>query len=85
MSPSRTPLTELPNRVMLVEWLHRGKPTALGVARHYRDLVGTFVLDERDAGLRGAVETLGMRCVVTDTIMADRSRAAALAKVVADG
>jgi LPPG:FO 2-phospho-L-lactate transferase len=60
------------------------EPSALGVARHYRELVGTFVLDERDASLRGEVEALGMRCVVTDTVMADRDRAAALAKVLVD-
>ncbi len=60
------------------------EPSALGVARHYRDLVGTFVLDERDEPLRRDVEALGMRCVVTDTVMADRERAAALGKVVLD-
>ena len=60
------------------------EPSALGVARHYHELVGTFVLDERDASLRGEVEALGMRCVVTDTVMADRDRAAALAKVLVD-
>jgi LPPG:FO 2-phospho-L-lactate transferase len=60
------------------------EPTALGVARHYRELVGTFVLDERDAALRADVEALGLRCVVTDTVMRDPQRAAALAKVVLD-
>ena len=59
--------------------------SALGVARHYASLVGTFVLDERDAVLCAGVEALGMRCVVTDTVMSDRSRAAALAKVLAGG
>jgi LPPG:FO 2-phospho-L-lactate transferase len=58
--------------------------SALGVARHYQALVGTFVLDERDAPLRDEVEALGMRCVVTDTVMVDRVRAAALAKALLD-
>jgi LPPG:FO 2-phospho-L-lactate transferase len=58
--------------------------SALGVARYFCDLVGTFVLDERDAELREPVEALGMRCVVTDTVMADAQRAAALAKVLLD-
>lgn len=58
--------------------------SALGVARLYEGLVGTFVIDERDSELQGAVEDLGMRCVVTDTMMNDATRAAALAKVVCD-
>jgi LPPG:FO 2-phospho-L-lactate transferase len=59
--------------------------SALGVARYYRDLVATFVLDERDEHLRAEVEALGLRCVVTDTVMSDPSRAAALADVVLRG
>ncbi len=59
--------------------------SALGVARLYRELVGTFVLDERDADLRGDVEALGLRCLVTDTVMADAARAAALGELVARG
>jgi LPPG:FO 2-phospho-L-lactate transferase len=58
--------------------------SALGVARLYEGLIGTFVIDERDAALQGAVERLGMRCIVTDTMMTDRARSAALAKVVCD-
>ena len=59
-------------------------PSALGVARLYEGLVGTFVIDERDASLSSSIEQLGMRCVVTDTMMTDRGRAAALAKVIVD-
>jgi LPPG:FO 2-phospho-L-lactate transferase len=60
------------------------EPSALGVARLYAGLVGTFVLDVRDASLRADVEALGLRCVVTDTVMADRPHAAALAKALVD-
>jgi LPPG:FO 2-phospho-L-lactate transferase len=59
--------------------------SAVGVARHYAGLAGTFVLDERDAARRVEVEALGLRCVVTDTLMSDRDHAAALARVVVDG
>ncbi len=45
--------------------------SALGVARLYADLVDVFVLDTVDAGLAPAVEALGMRALVTDTIMTD--------------
>jgi LPPG:FO 2-phospho-L-lactate transferase len=47
------------------------EPTALGVARLYRDLAGVFVLDRADASLADAVEGLGMRAVVCETVMVD--------------
>ncbi len=53
--------------------------SALGVARLYRGLVDVFVVDTLDADLAPAIEALGMRVVVTDTIMTDdaaRSRVA---------
>ena len=56
--------------------------SALGVARLYRDLCGVFVLDNVDRDAAAAVEKLGMRAVVTDTIMADETRSARLADVV---
>lgn len=43
--------------------------SAFGVAGVYRDVVGTFVLDEVDAHLAPRVEGLGMRAVVTPTLM----------------
>lgn len=59
--------------------------SALGVARHYAGLVAAFVLDERDAALRDDVAALGLRVVVTDTVMASPERAASLAKAVLAG
>jgi LPPG:FO 2-phospho-L-lactate transferase len=56
--------------------------SALGVARLYRDLCAVFVLDHADRHAAAAVEKLGMRAVVTDTIMADQTRSARLADVV---
>ena len=56
--------------------------SALGVARLYRDLCAVFVLDNVDRRSAAAVEKLGMRAVVTDTIMADETRSARLADVV---
>ncbi len=44
---------------------------AVGVARLYADVVDTFVLDTVDAPLVPRVEALGLRAVVTDTIMTD--------------
>lgn len=43
--------------------------SAAGVARLQRDIVGTFVIDREDAAQRGAIEGLGLRVFVTDTVM----------------
>jgi LPPG:FO 2-phospho-L-lactate transferase len=58
------------------------EPTALGVARLYADLADVFVLDTVDAPLVPAVEALGLRAVVADSIMADDASRARLAAVV---
>ena len=58
------------------------EPTALGVARGYAGLIDTFVLDEVDAALTPAVKALGIRPVVTDTIMTDDASRARLAREV---
>ncbi len=65
---------------MLVSLGHEA--TALGVARQYTGLADVFVLDQVDEALAPAVEALGMRAVVTDTIMADDASRARLADVV---
>jgi LPPG:FO 2-phospho-L-lactate transferase len=41
------------------------------VARTYIPVAGTFVLDERDAGVAGEIEAIGYRVIVGDTIMSD--------------
>ena len=64
---------------MLAELGHES--SAVGVARHYRDLVGTMVIDVVDADLAPEVEAEGVRCVVTDTVMHTPEVAATLAKV----
>jgi LPPG:FO 2-phospho-L-lactate transferase len=63
---------------MLVSLGHES--SALGVARRYTGIADVFVLDERDAALEAAIQDLGLRTLVTDTIMSDdagRSRLAA--------
>ncbi len=56
--------------------------SALGVARLYRGLVDLFVLDTADAGLAPAVEALGMRALVTETLMSSDERKRALARAI---
>jgi LPPG:FO 2-phospho-L-lactate transferase len=43
--------------------------SALGVARLYRDVCSTFVIDESDADQRTGIEALGMKAVVLPTVM----------------
>ncbi len=57
-------------------------PSARGVAGHYRGLVDVFVLDREDARLAPAIEQLGMRAVVTNTIMTGAPQKKALARAV---
>ena len=54
--------------------------TAAGVAEHYRDLVCAWLLDDVDRDLVARVESLGIRCGATDTIMLDDDRAEAVAR-----
>lgn len=53
--------------------------SARGVAALYRDWIGGFVLDTRDAAQAADVEALHVRAHVTDTIMRDADAAARLA------
>ncbi len=58
--------------------------SAVGVAEMYRGLVDVMVIDEQDRTLASRVEALGMRAVVTDTMMtSDRRKAELAAEVVA--
>jgi LPPG:FO 2-phospho-L-lactate transferase len=56
--------------------------SALGVARLYADLVDLFVLDTVDTGSVGEIRALGLRTLVTDTIMTDDTSRARLAAEV---
>lgn len=58
--------------------------SAWQVADLYRDFVGTMVMDSIDAGLAGRIELLGVRAIVTDTIMRGIYEKSALARTVLD-
>ena len=45
--------------------------SVVGVARLYREVAATLVVDRADAGLADAVAAEGMDCVVADTVMTD--------------
>jgi LPPG:FO 2-phospho-L-lactate transferase len=54
----------------------------VGVARLYAGVADIFVLDRRDAALAGRVAGLGMRPVVTDTLMTSPEKSRRLAATV---
>ena len=55
------------------------EPSPLEVARRYKDVAATFVLDVHDAELGPAVEEVGYRVIVCDTVMHDGGGALAAA------
>lgn len=56
--------------------------SAVGVARIYQGLIDVMVIDEQDRELAPAIEAIGMRCLVTDTMMTSPERKAELARDV---
>jgi LPPG:FO 2-phospho-L-lactate transferase len=65
---------------MMTELGHES--SVVGVARLYRDLAATLVIDEADADLAGDVERAGMGCVVAPTVMRGMAESVALARTV---
>jgi LPPG:FO 2-phospho-L-lactate transferase len=60
------------------------EPTALGIARYYRDLIDGIVIDTVDADLKQPIEALGLRVMIDDTVMKSRADQARLARTVVD-
>jgi len=54
--------------------------SVVGVARRYREVIATLVIDEADAELASAVAATGVRPVVAPTIMSSPEAAAELAR-----
>ena len=60
------------------------EPSVVGVARLYAGMASTLVIDHVDADYASEVEAVGMRCVVTQTVMSDPEIARALAVTCLD-
>jgi LPPG:FO 2-phospho-L-lactate transferase len=56
--------------------------SAAAVAHHYRGLIDSFVLDQRDEGEADAIRAMGIRTLVADTVMRDLPAKTALARAV---
>lgn len=55
--------------------------SVVGVAQIYHEIAGTLIIDHADAGRAGEIEDLGMRCVITDTVMSTPQIAAELGRI----
>lgn len=58
------------------------KASVAGIAELYADIAGTLVIDPADARHARAVEALGMRAVITPTIMKTRAQKRRLARAL---
>lgn len=67
---------------MLTELGHES--SALGIARLYKSIASTLIIDSVDADLKDAIEREGLRCIVTNTVMSDLKVAGQLAQTTLD-
>lgn len=76
------PLAGMADKLMPVVGL---EVSALGAARAYRDLLSSWVIDERDRDAASRIaDELGVNVAVTDTVMRDDEVAAALARTAVE-
>jgi len=58
------------------------KVSAYTVAERYRDFLDVFLIDRRDEALKNAIESLKIKCIPTDIIMASRRDERTLAEFI---
>jgi LPPG:FO 2-phospho-L-lactate transferase len=58
------------------------EPTPVGIARFYADVAGVYVLDRADETLAPAIEALGLRVILADTLVHRGADPAALVDAV---
>ena len=71
------PVTGMADKLMPAAGL---EVSAAGVAAAYADLLGAWVIDDRDGALAPRIESFGLRVQVTDTIMTDDDAAERVAR-----
>jgi len=59
--------------------------SVLGIAALYEDFVGTLIIDTQDSQYKSAIEEIGLRCVVTETVMSKQGVSESLALTVLAG
>ena len=56
--------------------------SATAVAEIYKDIIRTFVIDDLDKSESKSIQELGLRCIITDTVMTDNAKAAGLCRTI---
>lgn len=56
--------------------------SAKQVAKLYAEFLDIFIIDRRDEDVKAEIERMGVKVVVTDTVMADADKKLALARDV---
>ncbi len=56
--------------------------SATAVAEIYKDIIRTFVIDDLDKSESKRIQELGLRCIITDTVMTDNAKAAGLCRTI---
>ena len=56
--------------------------SASAVAKMYKDIVGTFVIDDVDKHEKKRIQELGLNCIITDTVMTNSTKAADPCKTI---
>jgi LPPG:FO 2-phospho-L-lactate transferase len=60
------------------------QPSAAAVAEHYKDLLDYFVIDRLDEELKETIESMGIKVLVTNTLMLNRHDRRRLAQEIVD-
>jgi len=58
------------------------EPSVVNIARHYHDILDGLVIDTQDHARQDAIEAMGIRVYITNTVMQSRADKAALAQHV---
>jgi LPPG:FO 2-phospho-L-lactate transferase len=80
-APVKGPADKLMSSLSRQLHIEKEEVSAYGVAKLYRDFLDAFIIDNLDANLKEKIEALGIKVVVTDTIMKGLKEKMELAKV----
>jgi LPPG:FO 2-phospho-L-lactate transferase len=58
--------------------------SSFGVAKYYQDILGHFIIDQKDCGLKSKIEKLGINTYCCDTLMTNLQKKIKLAQFVMD-
>lgn len=58
--------------------------SCVGVASYYKDVIGHFIIDEKDCALKPRIEKLGIKTYCHDTIMSNLKKKKDLAKFIVE-